>query len=143
MNTERSNELMNKSNEIFEKCSQRVSAILKDTNWKVECVDSTYKGANISISLDGERNTMLALVWQAQTERREEYFTTSIRATGSLRPFYGTSLATEANFYMEAGRLLSNIEAIIKIKEAAKDFVNELNALEEEYPELLNEEDED
>lgn len=44
---------------------------------------------------------------------------------------------------MEAGRLLSNIEAIKKIKEAAKDFVNELNALEEEYPELLNEEDED
>lgn len=140
MNTERSNELMNKSNEIFEKCSQRVSAILKDTNWKVECVDPTYKGANISIYLDGERDTMLALVWKAQTERSEEYFT--IRGT-ETRPFYGTNLATEANFYMEAGRLLSNIEAIKKIKEAAKDFVNELNALEEEYPELLNEEDED
>lgn len=141
MNTERSNELMNKSNEIFEKCSQRVSAILKDTNWKVECVDPTYKGANISISLDGERDTMLALVWKAPTERSEEYFT--IRGTETIRPFYGTSRATEANFYMEAGRLLSNIEAIKKIKEAAKDFVNELNALEEEYPELLNEEDED
>jgi hypothetical protein len=140
MNTERSNELMNKSNEIFEKCSQRVSAILKDTNWKVECVDPTYKGANISISLDGERDTMLALVWKAQTERSEEYFT--IRGT-ETRPFYGTNLATEVNFNMEAGRLLSNIEAIKKIKEAAKDFVNELNALEEEYPELLNEEDED
>lgn len=137
MNTERNNEFMNKSNEIIEKCSQRVSAILKDTNWKVECVDPTYKGANISIYLDGERDTMLALVWKAQTGRSEEYFT--IRGTGSIRPF--SSLA--ANFYMEAGRLLSNIEAIIKIKEAAKDFVNELNALEEEYPELLNEEDED
>lgn len=140
MNTERSNELMNKSNEIFEKCSQRVSAILKDTNWKVVCVDPTYKGANISIYLDGERNTMLALVWKAPTERSEEYFT--IRGT-ETRPCYVTNLATEANFYMEAGRLLSNIEAIKKIKEAAKDFVNELNALEEEYPELLNEEDED
>lgn len=137
MNTERNNEFMNKSNEIIEKCSQRVSAILKDTNWKVECVDPTYKGANISIYLDGERDTMLALVWKAQTGRSEEYFT--IRGTGSIRPF--SSLA--AKLYMEAGRLLSNIEAIIKIKEAAKDFVNELNALEKEYPELLNEEDED
>ena len=139
MNTERNNEFMNKSNEIFEKCSQRVSVILKDTNWKVECVDSTYKGANISISLDGERNTMLVLIWKAQTKRKEESFTTSIRTTGSFEIFSGTSLGTEANFYMEAGCLLSNIEALIKIKEAAKDFVNELNALEKEYPELQNE----
>lgn len=139
MNTERNNELMNKSNEIFEKCAQRVSEILKDTNWKVECIDSTYKGANISISLDGERNTMLVLIWKAQTKRKEESFTTSIRTTGSFEIFSGTSLGTEANFYMEAGCLLSNIEALIKIKEAAKDFVNELNALEKEYPELQNE----
>lgn len=139
MNTERNNELMNKTNEIFEKCAQRVSEILKDTNWNVECIDSTYKGANISISLDGERNTMLVLIWKAQTKRKEESFTTSIRTTGSFEIFSGTSLGTEANFYMEAGCLLSNIEALIKIKEAAKDFVNELNALEKEYPELQNE----
>lgn len=58
MNTKKNNDLMNKSNEIFEKCSQRVSAILKDTNWKVECVDTTYRSAKIAISLNGERNTM-------------------------------------------------------------------------------------
>lgn len=139
MNTEKNNELMNKSNETFEKCSQRVSDILKETNWKVECVDSTYKGAKITISLDGERNTMLELVWKAQTKREEESFTTSIRATGSFEIFSGTSLGTEANFYMEAGYLLSNVEALIKIKEAAKNFVNELNALEKEYSELQNE----
>ena len=49
------------------------------------------------------------------------------------------NLGTEANFYMEVGCLLSNVKALIKIKEAAKDFVNELNALEKEYIELQNE----
>lgn len=137
MNTEMDNELMNKSNETFEKCSQRVSAILRYTNWKVECVDSTYKGAKITISLD--RNTMLELVWKAQTKREEESFTTSIRATGSFEIFSGKSLGTEANFYMEVGVLLSNTDALTKIKEAAKDFVNELNALDKEYSKLQNE----
>lgn len=139
MNTEMNNELMNKSNETFEKCSQRVSAILRDTNWKVECVDSTYKGAKITISLDRERNTMLELVWKSQTKREEESFTTSIRATGSFEIFSGKSLGTEANFYMEVGDLLSNTDALTKIKEAAKDFVNELNALDKEYSKLQNE----
>lgn len=139
MNTEMNNELMNKSNETFEKCSQRVSAILRDTNWKVECVDSTYKGAKITISLDRERNTMLELVWKAQTKREEESFTTSIRATGSFEIFSGKSLGTEANFYMEVGDLLSNTDALTKIKEAAKDFFNELNALDKEYSKLQNE----
>lgn len=139
MNTEMNNELMDKSNETFEKCSQRVSAILRDTNWKVECVDSTYKGAKITISLDRERNTMLELVWKAQTKREEESFTTSIRATGSFEIFSGKSLGTEANFYMEVGVLLSNTDALTKIKEAAKDFVNELNALDKEYSKLQNE----
>lgn len=139
MNTEMNNELMNKSNETFEKCSQRVSAILRDTNWKVECVDSTYKGAKITISLDRERNTMLELVWKAQTKREEESFTTSIRATGSFEIFSGKSLGTEANFYMEVGDLLSNTDALTKIKEASKDFFNELNALDKEYSKLQNE----
>lgn len=35
MNTEKNNELMNKSNETFEKCSQRVSDILKETIGKL------------------------------------------------------------------------------------------------------------
>lgn len=139
MNNEKNNELMNKSNEIFEKCSQRVSTILKDTNWKVECVDATYRAAKIAISLDGERNTMLVMIWKAPSKRNEESFATCIRATGSFEIFSGTSLGTEANFYMEAGCLLSKVEALKKIKEAAKDFVNELNALEKEYPKLQNE----
>lgn len=139
MNTEKSNEFMNKSNEIFEKCSQRVSEILKETNWKLERVDPTYKGAYIAISLDGERNTILELLWKAQTKRREESFVTNVRTTGSFEIFSGTSLGTEANFYKEVGCLLSNVKALIKIKEAAKALFNELNALEKEYIELQNE----
>ena len=139
MKTEKNNEFMNKSDVIFEKCSQRVSEILKETNWKLERVDPTYKGVYISISLDGERNTILELIWKAQTKRRGESFVTSVRATGSFEIFSGTSLGTEANFYMEVGCLLSNVKALIKIKEAAKDLVNEFNVLEKEYIELQNE----
>ena len=40
---------------------------------------------------------------------------------------------------MEVGVLLSNTDALTKIKEAAKDFVNELNALDKEYSKLQNE----
>lgn len=133
MNTKKNNDLMNKSNEIFEKCSQRVSAILKDTNWKVECVDTTYRSAKIAISLNGERNTMLVMIWRAQTKREEESFATCVKSSGRFEIFSGMSLEAEANYYMEVGCLLSNIKALTKIKEAAKDIVNELNALEREY----------
>lgn len=133
MNTKKNNDLMNKSNEIFEKCSQRVSAILKDTNWKVECVDTTYRSAKIAISLNGERNTMLVMIWRAQTKREEESFATCVKSSGQFEIFSGMSLGAEANYYMEVGCLLSNIKALTKIKEAAKDIVNELNALEREY----------
>lgn len=136
MNTEKNNELMNKVNEVFEKYSLRISAILEATNWKTECVYPTYKGVTITISLNGERETMLELVWKAQTKREEESFRTNVRTAGSFDIFAGNEPGTEANFYKEVGMLISNIEVLSKIKEAAKKINNELEAIEKEHPEL-------
>lgn len=136
MNTEKINEFKNKSKETLEKCSQRVSAILKDTNWNVEYVCPTYKGANLRISLNGKRNTELDLVWKEQTKRESESFTTSVRSSGSFDLTSGNEPGSEANFYKEVGMLISNIEVLSKIKEAAKDCSEEMETLEREYTEL-------
>ena len=136
MNTEKNNEFKNKSNETFEKCSQRVSTILKDTNWSVEYVYPTYKGVILRICLNGKRNTELDLVWKEQTKYESESFTTNVRTAGSFDLFSGNEPGTEANFYKEVGMLISNIEVLSKIKEAAKDCSAEMETLEREYTEL-------
>lgn len=48
MDVEKNNELMNKVNEVFEKYSLRISAILEATNWKLKTSIPTYKGVCIT-----------------------------------------------------------------------------------------------
>jgi len=128
----RMKDLKNKIDEAFEKSSKEISLIMSRTNWKVESVDILFAGAGTTISLGGDKDKLLDLVWMSKRRHGEESFTTNVRTTGSFELLAGNEIGSEANFYKEIGNLIADNALLTSIREQLVSFFNEVNVIKEE-----------
>lgn len=132
----RMKDLKNKIDEAFEKSSKEISLIMSRTNWKVESVDILFAGAGTTISLGGDKDKLLDLVWMSKRRHGEESFTTNVRTTGSFELLAGNEIGSEANFYKEIGNLIADNALLTSIREQLVSFFNEVNVIKEEMKKI-------